>query len=57
MSEQSLLRPTCGNCRHWGTQEESGMHRHCNEPDNLRELGERLRAMWEACTRWTTLRG
>lgn len=49
--------PTCVTCRHWGTPGDGGgMHRKCQEEENLQELGERLRAMWEKCPRWTSLR-
>ena len=56
MLEPPLLQPTCGNCRHWGCMADGGMHRTCLEPNSLRETGERLRAMWEGCSHWATLR-
>lgn len=56
MLEPSPLQPTCGNCCHWGCLADVGMHRKCLEQGNVREAGERVRAMWEGCPRWETFR-
>ena len=56
MLEPSSLQPNCGNCCHWGCRSDGGMHRKCLEPGTMQETGERLRAMWEGCMRWKTLR-